>query len=314
MTAGSQAIHKIKSLSAVRRWYPPLASRAYSVITFAALFCTLAVKFFHAWRTGLLNEYLSWISADVSALLGIEVILALLCFRWHNKWLIRAACICAAVICTWSVMNAGWLIRTGTQILPTAILPLFRDPINALSITGVNIAKMPAVAAILLVPSAAALALFIPILIKSPPPRYNPKLFAARIAVSVLLVLAAAAYPHLLNSRRSPQIASEDLSYNSQLRAIMSLLSSDSAGLAKVNLTNNKHHAFGNLHIAGPHEQQKSSYNLILVVLEGVQYRYTFMTSKAILRLTSLLWQNRALNLQTPAPQSHTQQKSCSVS
>ncbi len=275
MTAPSQPNHKAKSFSTIRLSYSLLASRAYSVIMFGALFCTLVVKFFHAWRIGLLNEYLGWISADVSVLLGIEVALALLCFRWPNKWLIRAACICAAVICTWSVVNAGWLIRTGTQILPTALLPLFRDPINALFIIGVNLAKMPAAAAILLVPSAIALAFFFSVLAKPPPPLYNPKRFAARTAVSVLLVLAATASPGVLNNRRSPQIASEGLHYNSQLMAVFSLLSSDSTGTEKINLANIKHHNFGNTQLASPHEQQRLNYNLVLVVLEGVQYKYT---------------------------------------
>jgi len=57
-----------------------LMSRAYSVILFGALFCTLAVKFFHAWRYRLINEYLGWILADVSCLLLIELILSLVCF------------------------------------------------------------------------------------------------------------------------------------------------------------------------------------------------------------------------------------------
>ncbi|MCJ7778514.1 MAG: hypothetical protein MUP16_09400, partial [Sedimentisphaerales bacterium] len=158
---------------------------------FAALFCTLAVKFFHARRIDLLDEYLGWILDDISVLLGIEVVLALLCFSWPRNWLIRVACICAAVICTWSVMSAGWLVRTGTQVLPAVLLPLFRDPINALCVVGVNLAKSPTAAVILLGPSAVALAFFFSVLAKPPPPHYNQKRFAGRIAVSVLLVLIA---------------------------------------------------------------------------------------------------------------------------
>jgi hypothetical protein len=176
----------------VRRLYALLAPRAYSVIMFGALFCTLAVKFFHAWRIGLLDEYFSWIFADISILLGIEVILALLCFSWPRKWLIRVACICAAVICTWSVMSAGWLVRTGTQVLPAVLLPLFRDPINALCIIGVNLAKSPTAAVVLLGPSAVALAFFFSVLAKPLPPHYNQKRFAARISFSVLVIFVAA--------------------------------------------------------------------------------------------------------------------------
>ena len=103
--------------------YGLLAPRAYSVIIFGALFCTLAAKFFHSYRLNLVGEYFSWVLTDIAVLLGIEVLLALVCFRWPRKSVVRAAVVTAAVVCTWSVMNAGWLIKTGTQILPTVLLP-----------------------------------------------------------------------------------------------------------------------------------------------------------------------------------------------
>jgi phosphoglycerol transferase MdoB-like AlkP superfamily enzyme len=248
---------------------------------FGALFCTLAVKFFHAWRIGLLNEYLSWIFDDVAVLLGIEVILALLCFRLANKWFIRAACICAAAFCTWSVINAGWLIRTGTQILPAVLLPLFRDPINALCIIGVNLAKTPTAAAILLSPSAVALAFFFSVLAKPLPPLYNQKHFAARITVSVLLCLIAVLARGTLNSRGSPQIISEDLRYNSQLRAVTTLVFPGSARLTKIDLANAKRKipAFDDIQIAIS-TKHRLNHNIVLIVLEGVQYRYTSLYDK----------------------------------
>jgi phosphoglycerol transferase MdoB-like AlkP superfamily enzyme len=273
----SQSGHKAKPFLAVRRLYALLAPRAYSVIMFAALFCTLAVKFFHARRIDLLDEYLSWIFDDVSVLLGIEVILALLCFRFANRWVIRTACICAAVVCTWSVMNAGWLIRTGTQLLPTVLLPLFRDPINALCIIGVNLAKTPVAAAILLVPSAVALAFFFSVLAKPPPPHYNQKRFAVRIIFSVLVVFAAVLARGTLADRGSPQIVSEGLRYNCQLRAVTSLLFPGSARLTKINLANTKRKipAFDDIQITVSPAQHRLNHNVVLVVLEGIQYRYT---------------------------------------
>ena len=273
---------KAKPFLPVRRLYALLAPRAYSVIMFAALFCTLAVKFFHAWRIGLLNEYFSWIFADISVLLGIEVILALLCFRLANRWVIRTACICAAVICTWSVMSAGWLIRTGTQLLPTVLLPLFRDPINALCIIGVNLAKTPTAAVILLGPSAVALAFFFSVLAKPLPPHYNQKRFAGRIAVSVLLVLIAVLARGTLTDRGSPQIVSEGLRYNCQLRAVTSLLFSDSALLEKTNLADAKRKipAFDDIQLAISPKQQHLNHNVVIVVLEGIQYRYTSLYDK----------------------------------
>ncbi len=273
---------RAKPLLLVRRLYALLAPRAYSVIMFGALFCTLAVKFFHAWRIDLLNEYFSWIFTDIFVLLGIEVILALLCFRWPHRWLIRAACVCAAVVCTWSIMNAGWLIRTGTQILPTVLLPLVRDPINALGIIGVNLAKMPSAAIILLGPSAVALTFFFSVLAKPLPPRYNRKHFTARITVSVLIILIAILARGTLTGRGSPQIVSEGLRYNCQLRAVTSLLFSDSARLTKTTLANAKRRipAFDNIQIAISPKHQRLNHNVVLVVLEGIQYRYTSLYDK----------------------------------
>lgn len=266
----------------VRRLYALLAPRAYSVIMFAALFCTAAVKFYHALRIGLLNEYLGWILADISVLLGIEAVLALLCFCWPRKWLIRAACVCAAIVCTWSVMSAGWLVRTGTQLLPTVLLPLFRDPINALCIIGVNLSKSPVAAVVLLGPSAVALVFFFSVLAKPLPPNYNRNRFAARVTISVLLVLTAVLARGTLNGRGSPQIVSEGMRYNSQLRAITSILFPGSARLTKTYLANAKRRipAFDEIQITLSPAQRCLSRNVVLVVLEGVQYKYTSLYDK----------------------------------
>ena len=71
---------KDKQVSMIRRLYNILAPRAYSVIMFIAIFCTLAVKLFHSWRYNLLGEYLGWVLLDISFLLVVEVALALICF------------------------------------------------------------------------------------------------------------------------------------------------------------------------------------------------------------------------------------------
>jgi hypothetical protein len=127
----------------VRRLYDFMACRAYSVIIFAALLGNLTVKFYHAQRTDLLNQYLGWICSDISFLLLLEVILSLICFRWPKKWIIRTATIFAAIICTWTVINASWLVRTGTQVLPSILMTLIRDPISGFTMVGVNLIKMP---------------------------------------------------------------------------------------------------------------------------------------------------------------------------
>ena len=166
----SKVNYKNWPLLLVKKLYTLLAPRAHTVIIFGALFCTLAAKFFHANRMNMLDEYIGWVLADIAVLLTIEILLALLYFRWPRKWVFRCVTVIAALVCTWSVMNAGWLIRTGTQILPTVIAPLFRDPLNTLGVIGVNLIKMPLAAVMLLAPSAIALAFFC-LLYTSPSPR-----------------------------------------------------------------------------------------------------------------------------------------------
>ena len=100
-TGGSQFVARIDRVLSIRRLYGFLARRAHSVIMLAALCFTLAVKFFHSLRCGLVNEYPGWILADVSVLLAIEAVLAMVCFRWQRRWVMRAATIVATVVCTW---------------------------------------------------------------------------------------------------------------------------------------------------------------------------------------------------------------------
>jgi len=270
-----QSGRKGKSLSSIRRFYGVLAPRAYSVIMFAALFCTLAVKLFQAWRNGLVGEYVGWILADIAVLGGIEVILAIVCFRWPRRWVIRAALVFAAIVCTWSVMNAGWLIRTGTQILPSVLLPLIRNPLNSLGIIAVNLVEMPVTAVILLGPSAVALAFFFSVLVKAAAPAYNPKVFMVRAIISVFLVLAAVAGRGAVAVRGSPGILSAGLRSNCQLSAVMSLFAPDGSRLAKADFINAKRiiPAFDQVQVPLI-KPNRTTYNIVIVVLEGIGYNY----------------------------------------
>jgi len=252
-----------------------LAPRAYSVIMLAALFCSLTVKLFHSWRYELLDEYMGWIMADISVLIAIEVILSLVCFRWPRKAVVRSATIFAAIVCTWSVMNAGWLIRTGTQILPRVLLPLVRAPINSLCIVGVNLAKMPVVAVVLLAPSAIALAFFFFVLAKPKLPVYNRSRFIARIIFCTAIVITAAVARPVIARRGSSQIGSVGLRYNSQLRAVMSLVLPD---YRRQPDPKRKIPAFDQLKIEQGPQHVKS--NVVVVILEGVQYQYTSLANK----------------------------------
>jgi len=259
-------------LSRVRDFLTP---RAYSVIMLIALFCSLTVKLFHSLRYDLLDEYMGWIMADLSVLIAIEVILSLICFRWPKKAVVRSATIVAAVVCTWSVMNAGWLIRTGTQILPRVLLPLVRAPGSSLFIVGVNLAKMPVTAVILLAPSAVALAFFIFVLAKPKLPAYNRRRFIARIILCLVIVIIAVVVRPVIAKRGSSQIGSVGLRYNSQLRAIMSLVLPD---YRRQPDPKRMIPAFDQIKIEQKPQLVKS--NVVVVILEGIQYQYTSLANK----------------------------------
>jgi hypothetical protein len=140
-----------------RRLYQFLARRACSTIIFGALFYALSVKLFHSFRADLFSEYFRWIIADVIVLLSAEVVLASVCYLRPSKVLVRAAILTAAIIFTWSVCNAGWLIATGTQILPSVLASLVFDPLNRFAIIGHRLALQPLMGLVLLGPSAIAL-------------------------------------------------------------------------------------------------------------------------------------------------------------
>ncbi len=269
---------KSDGLLSIRCLYDSLARRGFSVIMFGALFTTLTVKFFHSYRCGLTPEYLRWIPSDIAVLLAIEVVLAIVCFRWPRSFVIRTATIIAAVVYTWSMINAGWLIRTGTQILPSVLLPVFRDPINACRMVGVNLAKMPLAAVILLAPSAVALIFFFSILAKPQRPDYNPRLLTARIIGSILIIAAAFWVRNATEpGHRSSQIASEELRYNSQLMAVTSLLLPDSYTLTRADLLNARRiiPSFDELKFPVPPQPNRTNHNIVILILEGIQYRYT---------------------------------------
>jgi len=273
----------LKRILSARLLYGFLAPRAFSAIMFGALFCTLAVKLFHSLRYDLINEYIGWVLADISFLLGIEVVLAIVCFRWPKRWVFRLMTAIAAVLCTWSVMNAGWLIRTGTQILPRVLLPLVRAPISSLYIVCINLIKMPKAAAILLLPSAIALTFLFFVLAKPVILGYNRKRFITRIVVCIVIALTAVAVHPAAARRGSPQIASVGLRYNSQLRAVMSLVLPDYRQLPN---PKRRIPTFDTLKVEL--KQRPVTNNIILVVLEGVQYQYTSLANKDI-RLTPYL-------------------------
>ena len=196
--------------------------------------------------------------------------MTLVCYLWPSKWTVRFSTILAAVLCTWSVLNAGWLIRTGTQILPRVLLPLFRSPLNALSIIGVNLIKMPISAFTLLAPSAVALAFFFYVLIKTRIPTYNKRRLTIRITLSVIIIFASIIMRPAVIRRGSPRIASQGMKYNAQLKAVSSLFLDKDIKLPEPKRTIPFYDQV-ELNVG----TERANPNIVLVILEGVQYRYT---------------------------------------
>ncbi len=260
--------------------YATLAPRAYSVILFGALFCNMAVKFFHAARYGLLYEYPSWICTDVAVLLAIEVSLAVLCYRWPTKRMLRGTTIFAAVVCTWSVMNAAWLIRTGTQILPMEMLPLMRDPINVLAMVFKNFAARPGAAAVLLIPSGVALAFLFSVLAKPHPPNYNRRRFRAKVAVSLAISTVAIISHTAVSSLGSAHIVAAGLRSNCQSRAVLAFVLPQYRYLARADFSNATRELPRDDDLPVRLKPQWINHNVVIVVLEGVQYDCTSLAGQ----------------------------------
>ena len=270
MTIGDFGKSRLKNI------YTFLAVRSYSAIVFAALFCTLAVKLFHSLRIGLVYDYSRWIYSDIAFLLAAEIVLSYCCYRWNKKRIIRTAIVIASVICTWSVMNAGWIIRTGTQILPQVLLPLIREPITSLTIIGINLAKMPAAAFALLGPSAIALVFVFYTVARPKKQLYNKEKFKTKIIITSAVILTALILKFFALQKPDTQTASMGLKFNSQVKAASTLLN---AAIDSKRKSNNNPASLKILPKAQDTQLERQSaapdYNIIIVILEGIQYRLT---------------------------------------
>jgi len=129
---------------------------------------------------------------------------------------------------------------------------------------------MPITAVILLAPSAIALTFFFFVLANPLPPNYNRKRFFTRIVISLAIIVSGILVRGAVSKGSSPQIASLGLHYNCHLRAIMSVVISDHRQLF---LPERKIPAFDQLEIM--RKEHQLDRNVIVVVLEGVQYKYT---------------------------------------
>jgi len=200
---------------------------------------------------------------DIYVLLFIQVGISLICLRWLRKSVFRVATLLAAVVCTWSVVHAGYLIRMGTEALPRVLLPVVRDPINAGRMIGGNLIKAPIASILLLGPSFLALGLLIAVLIRPRIVPYNRTRFTGRIAVclavAVIALLARAYFGNGSEYGRSPHV-----------RAVMSLFH------GRLEESRRRLPTLDEIEL--PRRAGAVNYNVVIVVLEGVQYAYTSLS------------------------------------
>jgi arylsulfatase A-like enzyme len=257
----------------LRAVYGALAPRAPTAIIFGALLCNLSVKLFHALRSGLILEYPAWILTDLAMLLTIEVVLSLIYSRWPTRRVFRGITIFAVVVCTWSVVNAGWMIRTGTQILPMELLPLIRDPINIFKMVAGNLSSMPGVAAVLLIPSAIALIFFFSVLARPRLPALDRRRLRTRIfislAVSVIAVVGSLCIPSLV------RLQARGMQSNCQSRAILAFLLPRYRHLARNDFENATRVLPRCDAVSVKLKPGWVNHNVVIVVLEGIQYDCT---------------------------------------
>jgi len=102
------------------------------------------------------------------------------------------------------------------------------------------------------------------------------------VLVSVVIIFIAVLARNMSGRGGSAQITSTGLVYNSQLKAVMSFLFSDSDRLAKTDSANAKRiiPAYDQIQIATSSKHQRINHNVVIVFLEGIQYRYTSLGDK----------------------------------
>lgn len=258
-----------------------LVAHAASLIVAGALVCTLLAKLYWAIHISRLSQYPGWIAADVAALASAELLCVLVCFFWPHNWAARSTLIFAALVCTWSVINAGWLIATGTQVLPAVLLPLFYDPLSRFLIIGYHLAVRPIAAVALLGPSAIALAFFFYVLAKPIVPNLTKKQIRIRMIVYVVLLLASAVAAVISQINTETKVFAE-LRYNSQFKAVKSIL----AGTVRNDNSSAAAQQIRKIPLAADNQllpQNQSAagkFSVIIVVLEGISPGQTNLFDK----------------------------------
>ncbi len=173
----------------------------------------------------------------------------------------RIATVAAAAACTWSVIYAGYLIRMGTEVLPRVLLPLVRDPVNAMLMIGANLVKAPVASILLLGPSAVVLVFLFLVLARPVLPAYNRRRFSTRIAVCLTMAIGATVARAVVGNGGSPYGRSP------HVRAVLSLF--------HPRLEESRRRIPYLDQVQLPARGDPVRHNVVILVLEGAQYAYT---------------------------------------
>jgi arylsulfatase A-like enzyme len=140
---------------------------------------------------------------------------------------------------------------------------------------------MPLAAVAILGPSAIALMFFFSVVAKPPPPSCTPKPLLVKLLLSAVIIFSSLIARPVLAclsvmpkaAKDSANVVSEEMRYNCQLRAIADIIELGSAA------PNGTPHLQPTRRIPSCNDlmlhKTNPAHNLVLVVLEGVQYRYT---------------------------------------
>jgi phosphoglycerol transferase MdoB-like AlkP superfamily enzyme len=135
---------------------------------------------------------------------------------------------------------------------------------------GTNLIKVPITAVLLLTPGAIAISFFCYVLTKPRKPNYEKNKFFIRFVISIIICLSAILLRPVLIQSRPSQPVSLELRYNAQLKGIVSLFSSNhkppSEPTRRIPFHDQIKLSLGN---------QVKKGNIVVIVLEGVQYEQT---------------------------------------
>jgi phosphoglycerol transferase MdoB-like AlkP superfamily enzyme len=260
-----------------KRSFNFIVAWATSFIVAGALLCTLLAKLYWAIHVKQISQYPGWIAADIAVLAAVELLCAIICFFWRRNWAARSTLVFAALVCTWSVINAGWLIATGTQVLPAVLLPLFFNPLSRLIIVGHHLAIRPLAAAAILAPSAVALAFFFYVLAKPLISRLTKKHIQTRLIIYAILLVACGIAAKISQTNAETKTFAE-LRYNSQFVAVKSTLAgiirnknpkTTAEWIRKIPLAEANQIPLQN------HKKFAEKFNIVIIVLEGISPEQT---------------------------------------